>query len=266
MEKVFKGAVFFDVDGTLISAEVGQKPTEKTLYALSALQQKGYMVGVATGRAKCYVPEMGIPFDCYVTSNGAYAEVDGAVICNHCFPLADLQELTAAMEELGVGYSMEGPEKCLYSEDAAESFAAVMREFKLKQQCFFPLQSLEEMEANKLNLAYDEPWKYDALVERFGKKYNFAKHHHSQSADLNMRDMNKSVGILKVVERFHLPLDQVYAFGDGENDYEMLSAVGHGVVMGDHAARLDRLKDKMITDTVKNEGVYNGLRRLGLID
>ncbi|MEG1441420.1 MAG: HAD hydrolase family protein, partial [Oscillospiraceae bacterium] len=55
-----------------------------------------------------------------------------------------------------------------------------------------------------------------------------------------------------------------YAFGDGDNDYDMLKFVGTGIAMGNHTERLNDIVE-MITDTVQNEGIYKGLKKLQLI-
>ena len=43
---------------------------------------------------------------------------------------------------------------------------------------------------------------------------------------------SKAKGIEKYIEKLGFNRDQVYAFGDGLNDLEMIEAVGTGIVMG----------------------------------
>ena len=54
------------------------------------------------------------------------------------------------------------------------------------------------------------------------------------------------------------------AFGDGSNDLPLFSAVETGVAMGNAA---DALKNAatFVTDTAYDDGIYKGLRQLGLI-
>ncbi|MEG2669141.1 MAG: HAD hydrolase family protein, partial [Oscillospiraceae bacterium] len=59
-------------------------------------------------------------------------------------------------------------------------------------------------------------------------------------------------------------ISDTYAFGDGDNDYDMLKFVGTGIAMGNHTERLNDIVE-MITDTVQNEGIYKGLKKLQLI-
>lgn len=79
-----------------------------------------------------------------------------------------------------------------------------------------------------------------------------------------------SVGITKgeaikyLLEKFEIDRKDSYAFGDSDNDVEMLRAVGTGVVMGKHSKAAGEAAT-MFTGTVKEEGITTGLERLGLI-
>jgi hydroxymethylpyrimidine pyrophosphatase-like HAD family hydrolase len=59
-------------------------------------------------------------------------------------------------------------------------------------------------------------------------------------------------------------LEDVYAFGDGLNDIEMLEAVGTGIAMGNGTAEAKRHANIITTD-VDNNGIWNGLKELKLI-
>jgi len=85
VEMKYKGAVFFDYDGTMADDRIGiHLPTETTKKALKSLSENGYMVVLNSGRSKAALMETGIDFDGYVLMNGAYAEVDGK-----CYPEKD---------------------------------------------------------------------------------------------------------------------------------------------------------------------------------
>ena len=62
MEKQFKGAVFFDYDGTLTDKDAGLfVPSQKTVEAIKCLQKNGYAACLATGRSLKYVPKFDNP-------------------------------------------------------------------------------------------------------------------------------------------------------------------------------------------------------------
>lgn len=61
-------------------------------------------------------------------------------------------------------------------------------------------------------------------------------------------------GVRKVLEMYDIPPEQCLACGDGENDLEMLRAVGIGVAMG-NSPEMVRRAVKHVTDTNDNAGV-----------
>lgn len=75
-------AVFFDIDGTLLSHN-SKKISFGVQQALKELQQKGIKVFAATGRHKIELEELPlkeISFDGYITLNGQYCyDKDGLI-------------------------------------------------------------------------------------------------------------------------------------------------------------------------------------------
>ncbi len=58
---------------------------------------------------------------------------------------------------------------------------------------------------------------------------------------------------------------EIMAFGDGENDMDMLRFAGIGVAMG-NASDMVKAAADYVTDTVDENGIENALRHFGLID
>ena len=136
--KDYKGAVFFDVDGTLVDERLKiYQPTEMTKQAIARLKENGYLVGIATGRSRCYTPKTDIDFDCYVTSNGAVAEVDGKEIHNDFISKEDLKTLIDYMESEGIGYAIEGSKACYVQAAAEEKFRKFLEIFHIYYCSFF---------------------------------------------------------------------------------------------------------------------------------
>ena len=79
-------AVFFDIDGTLLSHKTYSVP-DSTVRALEQLRERGVLTFIATGRhlpeLKKLQPLQGLRFDGYVTLNGQYCCNDTGVIY-HC--------------------------------------------------------------------------------------------------------------------------------------------------------------------------------------
>ncbi|KJE26553.1 haloacid dehalogenase-like hydrolase family protein [Geobacillus kaustophilus] len=67
-----------------------------------------------------------------------------------------------------------------------------------------------------------------------------------------------------MIEKLGIDKKDVYAFGDGLNDIEMLSFVGTGVAMGNAHEEVKRVAD-FVTKPVDKEGIWYGLKQLQLI-
>ncbi|OPX63299.1 MAG: Phosphoglycolate phosphatase [Methanomassiliicoccales archaeon PtaB.Bin134] len=78
------------------------------------------------------------------------------------------------------------------------------------------------------------------------------------------RGHSKMAGVRKACELIGLNISQVAAFGDADNDEEMLRECGHGVAVANGSDKAKAAAD-LVTRGSHAEGVQEGLRRLGLI-
>ncbi|MBP3949578.1 Cof-type HAD-IIB family hydrolase [Bacillus suaedae] len=62
--------------------------------------------------------------------------------------------------------------------------------------------------------------------------------------------MNKAVGLKKVADYYNIPKERIIAFGDEDNDFEMIEYAGQGVAM---ANGIDQLKSLANAITLSNE-------------
>ena len=82
--------------------------------------------------------------------------------------------------------------------------------------------------------------------------------------DIIAKTGGKAAGIQKFLDKESLTRSQSMAFGDGENDMDMLRFAGIGVAMGNGK---DKLKQKAdyVTTSVDDDGIMNALKHFGLI-
>ena len=73
--------------------------------------------------------------------------------------------------------------------------------------------------------------------------------------------ISKATGIQKVLDYYHLDQDDTYAFGDGENDLEMIDFCRVGVAMGNAC---DVLKEKanIVCKSIVDDGLEDVLKIL----
>ena len=65
----------------------------------------------------------------------------------------------------------------------------------------------------------------------------------NRAVDIIPTDGGKGRGIEKMLEYYHFDKSQAMAFGDGNNDIEMLKSVGHGVAMANASDELKAIAD-----------------------
>lgn len=262
---MYSGVVFFDFDGTLVDEkEKIFYPTQKTIETINMLQQKGFLVFLATGRAKCYVPEMGIKFDGYVTSNGAYAEIGGKKVLNKLMDKLILNELIEELEKNEICYALENQEICYTNGLENEYFNETLNVFNINKEFFLPVSEAENIECNKLFITYETEDKEEKIKKHFDGRLILGRHRSHMSADIDTVGMTKAVGVKAVIEALGMDLDKTYAFGDGVNDYHMLQTVGHGIAMGAHSPILDEVCE-FVTKTVKDDGINFAMKKFGII-
>ena len=261
----YKGAIFFDYDGTLTNSEVGVPlPTEATKNAIAAFQKKGYLAILATGRAKSYVYDTGVNFDGMITSNGTFAEVDGEIIFDH--PIDDdlLTSLRADLNRMGIVYGIDNPYKCYTPDITSPVFQHWLKTFVIYEESFRNIRPGELPRGYKLSVLFNERSEIEELRAKYGTQLSFDCQPIFKCADVSMIGFGKDAGVRAICEHFGLPIENTYAFGDGSNDYGMLKAVGHGIAMGVHDKKLEECAE-FITKTVQEEGIEFGLQHYGLI-
>jgi Cof subfamily protein (haloacid dehalogenase superfamily) len=80
---------------------------------------------------------------------------------------------------------------------------------------------------------------FGTLRERFGADTALSKSSRS-TIDIVSRGQNKMTAVKRFLASQHIALAQTIAFGDAMNDLELLSSVGHGVLMGNAMHELQR--------------------------
>ena len=74
----------------------------------------------------------------------------------------------------------------------------------------------------------------------------------------------KGVGVEAMLKYYGFDKSEAIAFGDGDNDIEMLEAVGHGVAMGNASDNVKAIADDLCGD-VAEDGIYHYCKEHNLI-
>ena len=253
-------AVFFDIDGTLVSFNTHKIP-ESAFKALRLLKENGIKIFIATGRGKdgLYVLE-DLEFDGYITLNGQYCYNRDGIIYENTIVKEDLQAL--------INYLDTHPIPCGFTEEETKYF-------NLRDERVDYIHSIthnDDHPAGDCSHVVDHKiYQCMCFVNEQEEKellkvmpHCISARWHPSFCDISPVGGTKKNGINKFLEHYNIRLEETMAFGDGGNDKEMLSHVALSVAMGNANEDLKSLAD-YVTDDVDHDGVYNALKHFNLI-
>jgi HAD-superfamily hydrolase, subfamily IIB len=254
-------AAFFDVDGTLLSHSTYSVPLSAR-NCLAVLRSSGIKTYLCTGRHATeldLLPVADIPFDGYITLNGH--------LC-----LDEHKQLLFGLP---------------FPEDTTKALIAIFREHRL------PLVLVEEngLTLNFVNdsviraqkaistpvpdiAPYDGGPIYQATtfagreedehIRAIMPPNCHAARWNDRGVDLILNGGGKVAGIRTIIEREGILPAECIAFGDAENDIDMLRFCGIGVAMGNAQDTVKEIADYVTAD-VDQDGIEIALRFYGLV-
>lgn len=254
-------AAFFDVDGTLLSHRTKQV-SQSTRTALDKLKAAGVRCVVATGRQLGEMeklPVADIAFDGYLTLNGQLL-LDGNKQVLHGTPVigASKEYLLKLFREKTIPILLvEQDRMCLnfvndlviQVQNAISSEVPPLGEYEggeIYQVCAY----LSDADQHLLDPIADA-----CEITR----WNLG------GVDIIAKGGGKVSGIRHYLEANGIRQEETIAFGDGDNDIEMLKFAGTGVAMGNAWDAVKEAAD-YITAGVDEDGIELALRHFGLIE
>lgn len=255
-----KKYLFFDVDGTLYNSE--KKLPEKTRLAIKLAKENGHEVGIATGRAPFMIESLleDLDIHTYVSFNGQYVVLNDEVIFTDGVENKMLEELISFGEKRG--------ESVVFFDDQ-QMIASKSNDQRIEESLATLNYPYPQINANyyKTNAIYQTL----IFTNEIGEiKYRNAfptlqiVRWHPFPCDILPEHGSKARGIQKIMEHTNIPLNDIFVFGDGLNDVEMLSFVPNSVAMGNGHPKAKEVA-KYITGHVDEDGLYDAMKMLNLI-
>ena len=253
-------AVFFDVDGTLLSIESNQVP-DSAKEAVKKLRQTGILAVVATARHMTDLEKMPVKdmdFDGYIVVNGQLiCDSDHKVYAGNPIDQGEMEVLARIFEAKKIPFVMI-TENDSYINYVSDTVVETQQAFNddvpdtgryYGENIYQIMAFVSEKEKNLLDDLLDEcditSWSDTGI-------------------DIIPRDGGKTNGIQMFLDQNGIDRSETMAFGDGENDVAMLEYVGIGVAMGNGKEAVKEAAD-YVTDTVEDHGIEKALKHFGLI-
>ena len=257
----------FDVDGTLLSHKNFQVP-QSAVEAIRKLRKQGIQVAICSGRpayALGCLFNAGVEVDYIVGCNGhcVYRGTDELIAAVY-FEEKTVQELTDFCIENDYPLTWKF-EKANYFYNKMEEFDYISKAHTLTEDRLYKCY-----ERNHHNL--ELPFGAATFIPQHKVDVYIKKHPDVQFVpfapdryDVILKKVDKTTGLDLLLKEIGLTFDECIAFGDGANDYEMLSKSGISVAMKEcHPSLLDICDYH--TDDCLEDGIYKALKYYQLID
>lgn len=268
-----------DIDGTLLNP--AGEITAQTRVAVQAAQEAGILVTLATARrylnTRQIADELGLHIPLILYDGAMIVEHPrGTILHRETFPAAIAQQAVDILVRHGVqpvvhpdtGLDEQiwtGPAEC--DTPSLEAYFTVFSETVRRM----PYTQLCAGKANPLRVvAFDAEETILSVTPEIAAldcSWTTIRRGNYGSAELvAMRTgCSKASGMIALAGQFGVPLEQVMALGDNNNDIEMLKRAGWGVAMGQAPLNVKAVA-RSVTASNAGDGVARAIERYALGD
>ena len=258
-------ALFFDIDGTLLSEKTRQVP-ESAKEALKEARRRGHLVFINTGRVYCHLSQIRseVEADGFLCGCGTCVVVQDQILYRHAIPYERGLQMKSDIDACGLDGILEGTEGCYMHKTPSR----IPRVEELKNAiraggCVIPHDWEDEGYVfDKIYLGSDENsrpkelfgrMKDMEIIDRGNGFYECVPRGHS-----------KATAIDQVLKHCGISLEDAYVFGDSSNDLSMFRYASNCVLMGHHSPVLEPYAS-FVTKTVEEDGIAYAMKELGII-
>lgn len=257
-------ALFFDIDGTLVSFSTHSIPPS-TIKALEAAKSNGVGIYISTGRPVRLInnlAEIKHLIDGYITANGAYSFIGSKVA--GCIPVTpeEAEAMIKAADEEDFAVMMVG-----------EHDLTVHNPNAMADKIFRQLLNVSDLGENvtlgevlSQRIIQMTPIITEEQEQRLmaGLPGCVSARWHPDFTDITARGADKGSALETMAHHLGIGINETMAFGDGGNDISIIKTAGTGVAMGNATDGVKAVAD-YVTGDIESDGISNALRKFGII-
>ncbi|QBO36065.1 Cof-type HAD-IIB family hydrolase [Periweissella cryptocerci] len=259
---MYKAIVFFDLDGTLYSAN-HRSVSPENVQAIQQLRANNILPVINTGRNLADISEArqvtGITD--IISENGASIMHDNQRIIQHAIP-------TPVIKALSRFAAAHNNPLALCDDD--NTMLTAVDEWTEKQyhetDVAYNPEAYKHMPISMIMTFTPAVAELDLQVEYeavFGDQLHFYRNS-PFALDTVTIEADKATGMTEFINELGLAGAPTYAFGDGVNDLPVLRQADHAIVMGNGLAEV-KAEAEYVTSSNLEGGIVEGLKQFGLI-
>ncbi len=254
-------AIVFDVDSTLTSGP-GLPVVESAIKAINALQKKGIKIVISSGRPSYAIPaiEGKIFPDYYAAYNGHVAnDAKGNVIYQAQMSKDLFDRINEYCDKYEVPIMWKFTDLCCFYRYTSSLDAVIhtLRPYIIGKYA-------DSSVVPPCGALIPTQKQADEFMKVFGDEVDVVNGG-LLFYDLNLKGVNKATGLEKLFEHLGIDPKNTMAFGDSDNDKEMLEYCGVSVAMGNGFESIKAICD-YVTDDADKDGILKALYHFGLLE
>ncbi|GGE72341.1 Cof-type HAD-IIB family hydrolase [Priestia taiwanensis] len=252
-----KHLIALDLDGTLLKDD--KTISDRSKQVLQKAREQGHYVVISTGRpyraSEIYYNELQLDSP-IVNFNGAYVHhpLDSSWEVQHTpLDVNIAKNIIQECREIGIKNVLAEVIDDVYIHYPDESLDHI---FQMGNPNIFMGDPLDTLRRDPTCLLID------ADEEEVEKVRTHLSNVHAEVIDhrrwaapwhvieIVRTGLSKAVGLQRIAEYYNIPQERIIAFGDEDNDFEMIEYAGYGIAMGN---AIDELKNRANDVTLTNE-------------
>ena len=268
--------IFLDIDGTIRWFD-GSVP-DSTVYAIQEARRRGHEVCVCSGRPLSLIEKniLDIGFDGIVSCAGTYGMYRGQCVRSVSFDPATVHELCEYLVEKDCMIELQRFDQTFLLKRFVSRYEEMGRNMMASLG-----EDAKELEPYPGLVEQDTDVKNVEKVMFFSQKVPYEEIYHEWSdrvimtpfsipnaerwgGEISPLNVNKTSGILSILEHSDYSREDVIAIGDSDNDVDMLEFAAAGIAMGNATQSAAQAADWQ-TAPLLADGILKAFRKLELI-
>ena len=259
--------LFFDIDGTLITEDERRLFPESAKAAIRRARELGHLVFINTGRVFANIEDniKDAGFDGYVCGCGTNIIYHDRDLFHNTLSKDLCRQVAYKCRELKFYGLFEHRDRtCIDVQIGQHPLHSQMVEYFSKngRELVTDIEDINFL-FDKFSAWYDNEENVPEMKGFLELWFDYIDREGS-FCEIVPKGFSKATGIKYLLDYFDLPLENAYAFGDGNNDAPMLLYVKNSVLMKKGPENLKK-QVMLVTEDVEQDGIFNAMKKLEII-